>query len=89
MRRTREFRNAAKLHLVSKCYGSHRRSKTLGKAGDAQQLKGWLAKGDHGLAEFKVKQIIERQQQTRMFSSTFARRPTKVGQPNTCRSDRL
>jgi len=35
------------------------------RASDVQQLQDWLAKGDHGMAEFKAKQIVERQQQFR------------------------
>ena len=36
-----------------------------GREGDAESLAAWLAKGDHSMAEFMAKQMIERQQQFR------------------------
>jgi acylphosphatase len=36
-----------------------------GRAADVEMLNDWLAKGDHRLAKFQAKQIVERQQQFR------------------------
>jgi len=36
-----------------------------GRAGDVRSLEGWIAAGNHRQAEFKARQIIERQQNSR------------------------